>query len=242
MIDVRELVRSFGDKIALDRVSFTAPAGAITGYLGPNGAGKSTTLRILTGLLAPSSGTAVIAGHDVSTDPLAVKRAIGYVPESGALYETLTPLEYLSLVAELHEVEPDSARQRIEQWVERFAIEEFRNKRIADLSKGTRQKVCLISAFVHDPQVLLLDEPLNGLDVEATDALRAELRRYADAGRTVLYSSHILDVVERTCDRLVVLAGGRVVAQDQTSALLASEDGPQQLTEVFKQLTSKSAE
>ncbi|MEZ4318896.1 MAG: ABC transporter ATP-binding protein [Myxococcota bacterium] len=242
MIEVRELVRTFGDKNALKGVSFTAPAGTITGYLGPNGAGKSTTLKILTGLLAPSGGTVKIAGHDVAIAPLEVKRRIGYVPESGALYETLTPLEYLSLVAELHEVDPTLARERIEAWVERFEIQEFRNKRVADLSKGTRQKVCLVSAFLHEPQVLLLDEPLNGLDVNATDVFRAELRRCADEGRTILYSSHILDVVERTCDRVVVLHDGRVVAEDTTDALLKRSGTPQHLTDVFKQLTKGTAE
>ena len=237
MIEVRDLTRAFGDKNALRGVTFTAPAGKITGYLGPNGAGKSTTLRILTGLLAPSSGSVTIAGHDVVQDLLEVKRRIGYVPESGALYDTLTPLEYLSLVSELHSVEPSVARARIEAWIERFEIESFRHKRIADLSKGTRQKVCLISAFVHEPDVLLLDEPLNGLDVNATDAFRAELRRHADAGRTVLYSSHVLDVVERTCDRVVVLHDGKIVAEDTTEALLNTTGVPKQLTEVFKQLT-----
>lgn len=238
MIEVRELVRTFGAKEALRGVSFTAPAGAITGYLGPNGAGKSTTLKILTGLLAPSSGTVKIAGHDVATAPIEAKKRLGYVPESGALYETLTPLEYLSLVAELHEVDPAAARSRIDAWVERFEIGEFCNRRIADLSKGTRQKVCLISAFVHEPEVLLLDEPLNGLDVNATDTFRDELRRYADQGRTVFYSSHILDVVERTCDRVVVVNQGRIVADDTTEALLKGSGTPRHLTEVFKQLTS----
>ncbi len=238
MIEVRELVRTFGDTTVLQGVSFTAPAGAITGYLGPNGAGKSTTLKILTGLLSPSDGTVQIAGHDVSIAPLEVKKRIGYVPESGALYETLTPVEYWSLVCELHEVDPTEARQRIEQWVERFDLSTFQHRRIADLSKGTRQKVCLTSAFLHDPEVLLLDEPLNGLDVNATDAFREELKRLADAGRTILYSSHILDVVERTCDRVVVLHGGKVVAEDTTEALLAGDGAPRHLTEVFKQLTT----
>ncbi len=237
MIEVRDLERRFAAKVALAGVSFTAPAGSITGYLGPNGAGKSTTMRILTGLLAPTGGSVEIAGFDVATDPLNVKRHIGYVPESGALYDTLTPLEYLSLVSELHEVEPDAARSCIDGWVERFAIEEFLNQRIGDLSKGTKQKVCLMSALVHDPEVLLLDEPLNGLDVMATEAFRTELRRRADHGKTILYSSHILDVVERTADRIVVIDAGRIVAEDTTRALLGGDGAPRHLTEVFTQLT-----
>ena len=242
MIDVRDLVRTFGDNTVLQGVTFSAPAGAITGYLGPNGAGKSTTLKILTGLLSPSAGTVQIAGHDVADEPLEVKRAIGYVPESGALYETLTPVEYWSLICELYEVDPGVAQRRIGEWVERFDLSTFQHRRIADLSKGTRQKVCLTSAFLHDPQVLMLDEPLNGLDVNATDAFRDELKRLASDGRTVLYSSHILDVVERTCDRVVVLHGGKVVAEDTTDALLAGgpDGAPRHLTEVFKQLTTSA--
>ena len=223
MIQITGLVKSFGESEALRGVTFTARAGEVTGYLGANGAGKSTTLKIIAGLLVPSEGQVVVMGHDVAASPLEVKRRIGYVPESGALYTSLTPNEYLSLVAELHRMDRALAAERIGQLLGAFDVAEAADRQIETLSKGMRQKVLIAGALIHDPEVLLLDEPLNGLDLNAVLALRRIIESLTARGNTVLYSSHILEVVERMASRVVVIDHGKVVADDATARLLSAD-------------------
>lgn len=221
MIVVEQLTRQFGERRVLDGLNFTVRPGEVTGYLGPNGAGKSTTMKILTGLLQPTSGRVVIAGHDLVQDPLAARRVLGYVPESAALYSSLTANEYLSLVAELYHLAPARAAERIGQLLTVFDLTAAADRQIDSYSKGMRQKVLLAAALLHEPQVLLLDEPLNGLDVAAARALRQIVEEFAQRGKTVLYTSHILDVVERVCQRVIVLHQGRIVADAPTAELLS---------------------
>lgn len=220
LVEVHDLVKGYGEKVVLQGISFSVPAGEICGYLGPNGAGKSTTMRILGGLLRPTSGVAAIAGHDVHAEPMQAKRRLGYVPESGALYSLLSAREHLALVCDLHEVEPSEGARRTEQLFERFQLTKVADRRIDTLSKGQKQKVALATAFVHEPTVLILDEPLNGLDVEAARALRELMAGVAERGGAILYSSHILDVVERVCHRAIILHGGRIVADAPTKELV----------------------
>ena len=220
MIVVEQLTRQFGERRVLDGLTFTVRPGEVTGYLGPNGAGKSTTMKILSGLLEPTSGRVEIAGHDLALEPLAARQALGYVPESAALYQSLTANEYLSLVAELYHLDPDRAARRIQQLLALFELTAAADRQIDSYSKGMRQKVLLASALLHEPQVLLLDEPLNGLDVTAARALRQIIEEFAQRGRTVLYTSHILDVVERVCQRVIVLHRGRIVADAPTAELV----------------------
>jgi ABC-2 type transport system ATP-binding protein len=236
MIEVRNLVKHYGSQEALRGVSFTVRPGEITGYLGPNGAGKSTTLKILTGLLRPTAGQVLIAGHDVTVAPLEVKRRIGYVPESAALYSSLTPHEYLSLVAELHHLDRPTAAERIAYLFNEFQLVPAADRQIDALSKGMRQKVLLSGAFLHDPEVFLFDEPLNGLDVNAALTLRRLIESLAARGKTILYCSHILDVVERLCRRVIVLHQGELVADDTTAKLLAASPTGT-LEAVFQALT-----
>lgn len=237
MIHVEQLTKDYGDTTALDHVSFEIPAGQICGYLGPNGAGKSTTVRMLTGVMRPTSGQATVAGFDVVEEPLEVKKRIGYVPETGAIYQTLSVNEYLALVGALHHLEPAEIDERARRMLELFAIADSANKRIDTLSKGMRQKVIISAALLHDPDVLLFDEPLSGLDANAARTIKDIVRGLADRGKTVLYCSHMLDIVERLCDRVIILDQGQIVA-DGTPGELMHSSKRETLETVFRSLTS----
>lgn len=240
-IEVSGLEKNYGENEAVCGVGFTVPAGQICGYLGPNGAGKSTTMRILAGLLAPTSGRALIAGHDVVTSPIEAKRRVAFVPESGALYSLLSPREHLALVSDLHELDPKLAKQRSDRLLEELDLVGLANRRIDTLSKGQKQKVALATALLHDADVLLLDEPLNGLDVNAARALEGMMRDVVARGGAILYSSHILDVVQRVCERTIILHQGRIVADAPTAELL-SRARDARLESVFHELTTTDHE
>lgn len=233
----RDLRKTFDDTEAVAGVSLTIPRGQICGYLGPNGAGKTTTVKMATGMLRPTSGTAVIDGYDIIESPLEAKARIGVVPETGALYENLTPREYLSLVGELYHIAPSEARAKRETFLELFGISDVSDRTMTSFSRGMKQKVLISAALLHNPSVLFLDEPLSGLDANTALVLKELLRDLASHGRTVFYCSHVLEVVEKVCDRIVILDRGRVIAdgnveelKDVTSA--ASLEG------VFSDLTS----
>jgi ABC-2 type transport system ATP-binding protein len=234
-LEVTTLTKRYDATVALAGVTFQVPRGQVCGYLGPNGAGKSTTIKILAGVLRPDGGQARVGGHDVVESSLEAKRLIGYVPESGALYGLLTPREHLHLVADLHDLEPAVADERIGQAFEAFGLAELGNRRIDTLSKGQKQKTLLATALLHDPEVLLLDEPLNGLDVTAARQLKEIIRGLAERGRTILYCSHILDVVERVRDRAIILDEGEVVA-DASTAELVARSSDKTLESVFHSL------
>ncbi len=238
VIRVRDLVKTFDGREAVRGVSFDVEPGQITGYLGPNGAGKSTTVKMITGVLRPTSGSIEVCGHDVASEALEVKRRIGYVPEAQALYTSLTPNEYFSLLAELHGLEQRHAAERVRQLMEAFALTDACDRLIETLSKGMRQKVLLSGALLHDPDVVLFDEPLNGLDVNAALTFRRIVEGLAERGKTILYCSHILDVVERLCTRVIVLDQGRVVADAPTAQLLAGHPS-HRLEAVFQELTRR---
>jgi ABC-2 type transport system ATP-binding protein len=237
MIQVEHLTKTYGDTTALQEVSFTVPAGQVCGYLGPNGAGKSTTVKILTGVLTPTAGQAVVAGFDVSQESLEVKRRIGYVPETGAVYATLSAAEYLTLVGTLHGLMPQHIAERTQQLLQLFGIAEAAQRRLDTLSKGMRQKVVLSAALLHDPEVIVFDEPLSGLDANAAHTVKDIVRGLADRGKTVLYCSHMLDIVERLCERVIILDRGSIVADGPTSELLAAGQN-HTLEAVFRALTS----
>jgi ABC-2 type transport system ATP-binding protein len=237
MIEARELTRLYGEKLALDHLDLTAEKGEIVGLLGPNGAGKTTTVKILTCMLPPSSGSARVAGHDVSADPLEVKRRIGFVPESGAVYENLTANEYLEFVAHLHHLEPEGARRRIAEMFELLGLLEAADQRMTGFSKGMKQKVLIAAALVHNPDVLFLDEPLNGIDANGAALIKELMKQLAASGKTILFCSHVLDVVERVCHRIVIVSGGRAVA-DGTAAELTARTRTPRLEDAFVKLTS----
>ena len=240
MIVVEDLYHAFS-KPVLEGISFRVEPGEVVGYLGPNGAGKTTTLRILCGMLKPHSGRVEVAGFNPATNPLDVRALIGYVPESGALYETLSPLEYLALIGRLYGLEKDVLRKRSLALLEAFGIADNRESQMTTFSKGMKQKVVIAAALIHDPQILFLDEPLNGLDANATLTVKDVVRGLAARGRTVLYSSHLMDVVERVSDRVIILDGGKVVA-DGNASELSTLSGDDSLEGLFSRLPAADEE
>jgi ABC-2 type transport system ATP-binding protein len=241
MIQLQHLTKRFGTQTAVDDLSFEVPAGQILGFLGPNGAGKSTTLKMLTGMLEPTSGTATICGFDLLREPIEVKRHVGFVPESGAVFESLTGLEYLEMVAALYAIPPEAARARIRQFIAFFdlSFETLTDKLLGAYSKGMRRKVVITAALLHNPPVVFFDEPLDGLDANAAVGFKALIQTLAHEGKTIVYSSHILDVVERVCDRVIIIDKGRMQVDGRPAELLAAH-GADTLEKLFTQLTGGS--
>jgi ABC-2 type transport system ATP-binding protein len=240
VIETIGLEKHFGDTIALRGLSFVVRPGEILGFLGPNGAGKSTTVKILTGMIKPTKGRALVAGFDVVASPMEAKRRIGYVPESAALYETLSAREYLALVAALHRLDVATATARAAELLEVFGLAEAGSQRISDYSKGMKQKVLIAAALLHRPDVLLLDEPLNGLDANSVHLVKELLRGLAAQGRTILFCSHLLDIVERMCTRILVIAAGQRVAEG-TSADIVAASQAETLDRAFERLTGAAS-
>ncbi|MFQ5638247.1 MAG: ABC transporter ATP-binding protein [bacterium] len=236
MIHLEDLSKSFDDNIAVKNLSLQVERGAILGFLGPNGAGKTTTVKMLTGMIRPTSGVARVAGFDVVEDPLEVKRKIGYVPESGALFESLTAWEYLELVSELHHLQRRIAHGRIEEFLTLLSIFEDKDRRLNSFSKGMKQKVLLSAAFLHNPEVLFLDEPLNGLDSNAALVIKEVLKRFAAQGKTIMFCSHILEVVEQICTRIAIIDKGELII-DGTSKEIISHTSQPSLEQAFYKLT-----
>ena len=236
MIETHGLSKKFGATSALSSLDLTVRPGEIVGFLGPNGSGKTTTVRILTGMLQPSSGSAHVAGFDVVTDPLEVKKRVGYVPETGALYETLSANEYLELVAKLHRIDDKVAKARIERFLELFGLLNDSSKRMSAFSKGMKQKVAISAALLSNPEVLLLDEPLDGLDATTALVIKDLLKELADQDRSILFCSHVLEVVERICTRIVIIKRGRLIAEGTAHEILANTDSDS-LESAFAKLT-----
>ena len=221
-IELRGLGKDYGPKRALQDVSLTVAKGEVFGYVGPNGAGKTTTIKILTGLIRPTSGDARVAGFSVLERPLEVKARLGYVPESGALFEKFSPAEYLTLVGRLYRLPEDRIRDRMHEELAAFGLTGDKDRALGTLSKGTKQKVCWIAALLHDPEGLVLDEPLNGLDVASVAHVKELLRRLAGQGRTVFYSSHLIDIVEKVCTRIAVVQSGRLASVGTVAEVTAA--------------------
>lgn len=238
MIAVQQLTKVFGSQKAVDALTFEIPAGQIVGFLGPNGAGKSTTLKMLTGMLEPSSGSATICGFDLQRDPVEVKRRVGFVPESGAVFESLTGLEYLEMVAALYGIPEDAAQLRIKQFIAFFdlSFETLTDKLLGAYSKGMRRKVVITAALLHNPPVVFFDEPLDGLDANAAVGFKALIQTLAREGKTIVYSSHILDVVERVCDRVIIIDKGKLLLDGRPDELVAAH-GSGTLERLFTNLT-----
>jgi len=236
MIQTEHLTKSYGSKLAVDDLSLRAEPGEILGFLGPNGAGKSTTVKILSGLVTADGGRARVAGFDIAQDPLEVKRRLGVVLESPAVYDTLTADEYLELIGCLHHLEPATSSTRREELLEVFSLTADRHQRLKEFSKGMRQKVVIAAALIHKPDVLILDEPLDGIDANTALVVKELLRKLAAQGKTILFSSHILEVVERVTTRIFVIDKGRHVI-DGTADDIRRRTGTASLDEAFGKLT-----
>jgi ABC-2 type transport system ATP-binding protein len=228
MITVKELTKRYARTTAVDRISFEVEKGQIVGFLGPNGAGKTTTMRILTCFLPPTSGTASVAGFDVLEQPLEVKKRIGYLPEMPPLYVEMRTDEYLTFVGKLKGLSGSELRQRVETVCERCAIADVKKKLLGKLSKGYRQRVGLAQAIIHNPEVLILDEPTAGLDPKQINETR-ELIRSLAGDHTIILSTHILPEVEQTCQRVIIINKGKLVATDSVSNLQNRARGAESL-------------
>ena len=236
VVAVDGLTFSYGMGRVLHGISFTLRRGEVVGLLGPNGAGKSTTIKVLTGVLPPGGGSVRVAGHALPEEAVEAKRRIGYVPEAAALFESLTGQEFLELMGRLQDVPEERLQFRIGRFLEQFGLRDDRLRPLDGYSKGMRQKVLLSAALLHNPDVVLLDEPLSGLDVNAGLMVRDLVAALAAEGKAILYSSHVLDVVERVCDRALIIHEGHLIADGSLDALKASTERGS-LEDVFRQLT-----
>ena len=232
MIEVKDLHKAIGDVRAVDGVGFTARDGEITGLLGPNGAGKTTTLRMLYTLMTPDRGQVLVDGIDAAVDPLAVRRRLGVLPDARGLYKRLTARENIDYFARLQGLPEDELRTRREALVQALEMGDIADRRTEGFSQGQRVKTAIARALIHDPGNVILDEPTNGLDVMATRALRQFMLKLRAEGRCVLFSSHIMQEVGALCDRIVVIARGRVVA-DETPDALRAQTGEANLEDAF---------
>jgi len=239
MIEVNNLHKTFGGGakkiVAVDGVSFSARDGEITGLLGPNGAGKTTTLRCLYTLMRPDSGQVLVDGVDAASDPLTVRRSLGVLPDARGLYKRLTARENIAYFGQLHGLDKATIRTRSDAAIRALEMEDIAERRTEGFSQGQRVKTAIARALVHDPKNVILDEPTNGLDVMATRAMRAFLKQLKHEGRCVLFSSHIMQEVAALCDRIVVIARGRVVADESPDALRA-QTGEANLEDAFVKL------
>jgi ABC-2 type transport system ATP-binding protein len=238
MLQARGLTKRYGGLLALDRVDFDLRRGEIVGYLGPNGSGKSTTVNMVVGLLEPSAGTITLDGISVSDDPIAYKRRVGYVPEEPSLYAHLTAAEYLMLVGRLRRMPPRTLVARVSALLAVFELYDSRYKSMTAFSKGMRQRVLVSAALLHNPDLIVLDEPFSGLDVSAGLLLRTLLRMLADQGRMIFFSTHRFDMVEKLCSRVVILSAGRVATERRVADF--EQSGADSLEETFVRATQQA--
>jgi ABC-2 type transport system ATP-binding protein len=235
MLEVRGVTKLYSGIPAVRNISFFARRGEVTGYLGPNGSGKSTTLKMLTGLIEPSDGAIFFEGEAIHRDPAHYKQRFGYVPEEPHLYSHLTGLEYLTMVAGLRNLPLRIAREKIDGLLRLFSLYPDRHLSISSYSKGMRQKILLSAALLHNPDLLFLDEPFSGLDVNSALVMRSLIREFAARGKVVLFSSHELDTVERVCSRVLIIHKGRIIADDSIERLRSLMALPK-LEDIFSQL------
>ena len=243
LIELRGLSKRFsGGILAVDNISFSVAAGEVLGFLGPNGAGKSTTMKMITGFLTPTSGVALVGGHDVAKEPLLAKEKIGYLPEGAPAYPDMTPWSFLRFCAEVRGLKGKAKDDAIDLCVKRTNLEGVLRQPIETLSKGFKRRVGLAQAILHDPAVLILDEPTDGLDPNQKHEVRNLIREMArETGKAIVLSTHILEEVEAVCTRAIIIAGGRVVA-DSTPSELMKRHPSGRLEEVFREMTGRKAE
>jgi ABC-2 type transport system ATP-binding protein len=234
MIELQNVTKKFGSLTAVDGVSLKVDRGQFFGFLGPNGAGKTTTIKMLTGLYEPTSGACLVGGYNVRRAPLMAKRQFGYVPDEPYIYDKLTGREFLFFVGGLYRLETRVLRERINEFVTLFELEKFIDKRAEEYSKGMRQRIVLSSALLHQPKVLIVDEPLVGLDPRSSRLVKDTLKGMTREGMAIFMSTHLLEIVEELCDRIAIIKDGRIVfEQEQTEA--HSFDG--QLEQIFLEVT-----
>lgn len=240
-IEIEWLLKRYGDRAAVKGLNLAVPRGEFHALLGPNGAGKTTTLRIVAGIVRPDAGRVRVMGHDVVAEPAAAKRVMAFIPDEPPLYGRLRPLEYLEFVAGLWSIDAAAARERAEALLEELGLADKRREYIEAFSRGMRQKLALAGALIHDPAVMLLDEPLTGLDAEAARQVKDILLARVRAGCTVVLTTHILEVAERLAERISIIAGGRIAAEGTMAELRERAGRGETLEDVFLALVRDAA-
>jgi ABC-2 type transport system ATP-binding protein len=242
MIRLHDLSKRYGGFTAVDAINLDVPKGQLFGFLGPNGAGKTTTLRMIAGILRPTSGRVEIAGVDIVKDPIAAKTRLGFIPDRPFIYEKLTGAEFLRFVAGLYGQAGPRVEHRARELLALFDLEDWRDELVESYSHGMRQKLIISSAFVHRPDVIVVDEPMVGLDPKAARILKDLFREYTRRGNTIMMSTHTLEVAEAMCDRIAIIQGGKIRACGTMAELRQSaEEGAQGLEHIFLRLTGESA-
>lgn len=237
VISIKNLEKSYGTKQVLHNINLDIYPGQVLGYIGPNGAGKSTTVKILCGLISDFSGSVSIKGTDIKSDPVKAKGLIGYVPELAELYDVLTPVEFLSFMGNLYEMDSDVCQNRIVKILTAFGLEANMHQRMESFSKGMRQKVLIASGILHNPDIIILDEPLSGLDANSVIIIKDLISRLAKEGKTIFYCSHMMDIVEKVSDRIILINNGTIVA-DGSIAELKQQHNNESLEQIFSTLTN----
>ena len=237
MIEIKHVTKTFGTKKAVDDLDLTIPTGEIIGFIGPNGAGKTTTIKMMTGVLNPDEGDILINGKSIQKEPLEAKRQFGLVPDSPDMFLRLEGIEYLNFMGDIYEVDTQVRQQRIEALAETFEMKEALNDKILSYSHGMRQKIIIMGVLINEPEVWILDEPMTGLDPQSSFRLKQMMKEHAAKGKTVFFSTHVLEVAEKLCDKIAIIAHGKMIYFGTLEDLRAQHGENQSLEELFLEVT-----
>lgn len=238
MIKIENVVKEFGTKKAVDNISVEIPTGCIVGFIGPNGAGKTTTINMMTGVLSPDQGSITLNGKDIVKDPVNAKKEFGLVPDSPDLFLRLTGMEYIQFMADIYNIDTQVRKERIERFAKDFFMESALNDRMSSYSHGMRQKAILIATLVCNPNIWILDEPMTGLDPQSSYLLKEHMKNHARQGNTVFFSTHVLEVAEKLCDKILIIAHGKICFDGTLDELKAIHSDKESLEEIFLEVTN----
>lgn len=241
MLEIKNLTKKFGDKVAVDNIDLSVKSGEIYGFLGPNGAGKTTTIKMIVGMLMPDGGSITVDGIDAINDDVEAKRQIAYVPDSPEIYDIMTGRQYLNFIADVFELRDEERNKQIDRYAEVFEMTDNLDVMIAGYSHGMKQKIVIMGALIHSPKLLILDEPMVGLDAKSSFRLKEIMRALADEGRTVFFSTHVMEVAENICDRIGIINRGKVIAVGTLDEIKAAAKDTGSLEKIFLELTDDRA-
>lgn len=241
MLEIKNLTKKFGDKVAVDNIDLSVKSGEIYGFLGPNGAGKTTTIKMIVGMLMPDGGSITVDGIDAIHDDVEAKRQIAYVPDSPEIYDIMTGRQYLNFIADVFELSDEERNKQIDRYAEVFEMQDNLDVMIAGYSHGMKQKIVIMGALIHSPKLLILDEPMVGLDAKSSFRLKEIMRALANEGRTVFFSTHVMEVAENLCDRIGIINRGKVIAVGTLDEIKAAAKDTGSLEKIFLELTDDRA-
>lgn len=241
MLEIKNLTKKFGDKVAVDNIDLSVKSGEIYGFLGPNGAGKTTTIKMIVGMLMPDGGSISVDGIDAINDDVEAKRQIAYVPDSPEIYDIMTGRQYLNFIADVFELSDEERNKQIDRYAEVFEMKDNLDVMIAGYSHGMKQKIVIMGALIHSPKLLILDEPMVGLDAKSSFRLKEIMRALADEGRTVFFSTHVMEVAENLCDRIGIINRGKIIAVGTLEEIKAAAKDTGSLEKIFLELTDDRA-